>query len=160
MRRPAAAERQLERIHRWREQCPDLALCSTFIVGFPGETERDFEQLLSFLKAAQLDRVGCFTYSPVEGAVANGFPGAISEGEKADRLDAFMAVQAEISAARLAEKVGRTLEVLVDEIGKDGVIARGPGMRQKSMGWCTCPGWRRALAIGSRWKSSPAMSMT
>ena len=102
MRRPAAAERQLERIHRWREQCPDLTLRSTFIVGFPGETEGDFEQLLTFLKDAQLDRVGCFTYSPVEGAVANSFPGAISEAEKADRLEAFMAVQAEISAARLA----------------------------------------------------------
>ena len=140
MRRPAAAERQLERIHRWREQCPDLTLRSTFIAGFPGETEADFEQLLTFLKDAQLDRVGCFTYSPVEGAVANGFPGAISEAEKADRLEAFMAVQAEISAARLAEKVGRTLEVLVDEVGEDGVIARGPGDAPEIDGVVYLPG--------------------
>ena len=140
MRRPAAAERQLERIHRWREQCPDLTLRSTFIVGFPGETEGDFEQLLTFLKDAQLDRVGCFTYSPVEGAVANSFPGAISEAEKADRLEAFMAVQAEISAARLAEKVGRTLEVLVDEVGEDGVIARGPGDAPEIDGVVYLPG--------------------
>jgi len=140
MRRPAAAERQLERIMKWRAQVPDLTLRSTFIVGFPGETEADFETLLTFLREAQLDRVGCFTYSPVEGAVANALPGAISEAEKADRLEAFMAVQAEISADRLAAKVGTTLEVLVDEIGEDGVIARGPGDAPEIDGVVYLPG--------------------
>jgi ribosomal protein S12 methylthiotransferase len=140
MRRPAAAERQLERIMKWRAQVPDLTLRSTFIVGFPGETEADFETLLTFLGEAQLDRVGCFTYSPVEGAVANALPGAISEAEKADRLEAFMAVQAEISADRLAAKVGTTLEVLVDEIGEDGVIARGPGDAPEIDGVVYLPG--------------------
>lgn len=140
MRRPAAAERQLERIMKWRAQVPDLTLRSTFIVGFPGETEADFETLLTFLREAQLDRVGCFTYSPVEGAAANALPGAISEAEKADRLEAFMAVQAEISADRLAAKVGTTLEVLVDEIGEDGVIARGPGDAPEIDGVVFLPG--------------------
>lgn len=140
MRRPAAAERQLERIMKWRAQVPDLTLRSTFIVGFPGETEADFETLLTFLREAQLDRVGCFTYSPVEGAAANALPGAISEAEKADRLEAFMAVQAEISADRLAAKVGTTLEVLVDEIGEDGVIARGPGDAPEIDGVVYLPG--------------------
>jgi ribosomal protein S12 methylthiotransferase len=127
MKRPAATEKVLSRIAKWREICPDITLRSTFIVGFPGETEDDFEELLDFIREAQLDRVGCFTYSPVEGAPANALPGEVPEEVKQDRLEQFMAVQADISAERLSEKVGRTLRVLVDEVDEQGVIARGPG---------------------------------
>jgi ribosomal protein S12 methylthiotransferase len=127
MKRPAATEKVLSRIEKWREICPDITLRSTFIVGFPGETEDDFEELLDFIREARLDRVGCFTYSPVEGAPANALPGEVPEEVKQDRLEQFMAVQAEISAERLSEKVGRSLQVLVDEVDEDGVIARGPG---------------------------------
>ena len=124
MKRPAAAENTLERIHRWREICPDLAIRSTFIVGFPGETDEDFEVLLDFLKQAQLDRVGCFTYSPVEGARANAIEGAVPEHVKQERWNAFMETQAEISSARLRSKIGTIQEVLVDEINEHGAIAR------------------------------------
>ena len=124
MRRPADREDMLARIRRWREICPDLTLRSTFIVGFPGETEEDFQQLLGFLDEAQLDRVGCFTYSPVEGASANELPDPVPEALKLERQARFMAVQAEISAERLARKTGRTLTVLVDEVNRDGVTAR------------------------------------
>ncbi len=124
MRRPAAAENTLERILRWREVCPDLAIRSTFIVGFPGETEKDFEILLEFLQEAQLDRVGCFTYSPVEGARANAFEGAVPDAVKQERWDAFMQTQAEISRNRLRERVGTIQEVLVDGVGPEGAVAR------------------------------------
>ncbi|HCO43628.1 MAG TPA: 30S ribosomal protein S12 methylthiotransferase RimO [Gammaproteobacteria bacterium] len=124
MRRPAAVENTLERIHGWRAVCPDLTVRSTFIVGFPGETEADFEALLAFLDQAQLDRVGCFPYSPVAGAAANALPGAVPEAVKQERLARFMERQAAISARRLQDKIGRTLEVLVDQIGDDGAIAR------------------------------------
>lgn len=124
MRRPAAAEKVLERIQRWRAQCPDLTLRSTFIVGFPGETEEDFELLLEFIEEAMLDRVGAFAYSPVEGAAANALPGAVPEAVKQERLERFMARQAEISAARLQGKIGRRLQVLVDEVGEAGATAR------------------------------------
>ncbi|MCB1876572.1 MAG: 30S ribosomal protein S12 methylthiotransferase RimO [Chromatiales bacterium] len=125
MRRPAGGERVLERIRQWREDCPDLTLRSTFIVGFPGETEEDFHELLEFLDEAQLDRVGCFAYSPVQGAVANELPGAVPEEVKEDRLARFMEKQAQISAARLQAKIGRRLEVLIDEITEDGLaVAR------------------------------------
>jgi len=124
MQRPAATERVLERIANWRRMCPDLTLRSTFIVGFPGETETDFQLLLDFLREAGLDRVGCFSYSPVDGAKANELPGAIPEEVKQERLERFMAVQAGISAQRLAAKVGRELMVLVDEVREDRVIAR------------------------------------
>jgi ribosomal protein S12 methylthiotransferase len=127
MKRPAATEKVLTRISNWRSICPDITLRSTFIVGFPGETEADFEELLDFIRDARLDRVGCFTYSPVEGAPANALTGEVPEEVKQDRLEQFMAVQAEISAERLSEKVGRTLQVLVDEVDEEGVIARGPG---------------------------------
>jgi ribosomal protein S12 methylthiotransferase len=125
MRRPAAAENTLERIAAWRRAVPDITLRSTFIVGFPGETEDDFEQLLGWLRVAQLDRVGCFEYSPVEGAAANALPEATVPDEvKAERRERFMELAAEISSARLAQKVGRTLRVLVDRV-EDGVaIAR------------------------------------
>jgi ribosomal protein S12 methylthiotransferase len=124
MKRPADAENTLERIRRWREICSELTLRSTFIVGFPGETEQEFEELLAFLREAQLDRVGCFTYSPVEGAVANALPDPVPEAVKEERRSRFMQVQAQISAARLKAKVGRTLSVLVDAIDGRRVIAR------------------------------------
>ena len=124
MRRPAHVENTLERIHAWRGICPDLAIRSTFIVGFPGETEADFEALLEFLDQAQLDRVGCFAYSPVAGAAANALPGAVPEPVKQERLARFMEKQAAISARRLHDKIGRIIEVLVDEVGDEGVIAR------------------------------------
>ncbi len=124
MRRPAATEKVLDRLARWREQCPELVMRSTFIVGFPGETEAEFEELLDFLRAARLDRVGCFPYSPVEGATANVLPDAVPEPVKHERVERFMAVQAEISRAKLAERIGQRMTVLVDEVGEDEVIAR------------------------------------
>jgi ribosomal protein S12 methylthiotransferase len=127
MRRPAAAEKVLERINRWREICPDLTIRSSFIVGFPGETERDFEELLEFVVAAQLDRVGCFSYSPVSGAEANRLTEPVPEELKEERRARLMAVQAEISRRRLGQKLGRRMTVLVDEAAAYRVIARGPG---------------------------------
>ena len=124
MKRPAASENNLERIRAWREICPDLTLRSTFIVGFPGETEQEFEQLLDFISEAQMDRVGCFAYSPVKGAVANDLPGQIPEEVKQARLAQFMAHQAEISAARLQQRVGRIETVLIDEVVEEGAVAR------------------------------------
>jgi ribosomal protein S12 methylthiotransferase len=124
MRRPAASEKVLDRIARWREICPSLAIRSTFIVGFPGETEADFERLLEFLAAARLDRVGCFAYSPIAGASANALPDQLPEALREERLERFMAVQAEISRANLAARVGQRLTVLVDEVEEERVIAR------------------------------------
>lgn len=124
MRRPAAAERVLERLERWRSVCPDLVLRSTFIVGFPGETEAEFATLLDFLRAARLDRVGCFPYSAVAGAAANDLPDPVPEEIKQERLERFMEVQAEISRDKLSRRIGQRLTVLVDEVGEDEVIAR------------------------------------
>jgi len=124
MKRPAAAEKSLERIVRWRQICPDITLRSTFIVGFPGETERDFEQLLEFLSEAQLDRVGCFQYSPVKGAAANALPDPVPEEVKQERWDRFMALQQQISADRLQAKIGRTIEILIDSVDEQGAIGR------------------------------------
>ncbi|PXW45133.1 SSU ribosomal protein S12P methylthiotransferase [Erwinia sp. AG740] len=124
MKRPGAVERTLERIKRWREICPDLTLRSTFIVGFPGETEEDFQMLLDFLQEAQLDRVGCFRYSPVEGAAANELPDQVPEDVKEDRYHRFMQVQQQISSQRLQAKVGRELKVLIDEVDEEGAIGR------------------------------------
>jgi ribosomal protein S12 methylthiotransferase len=120
MRRPAAVENTLRRLRSWREICPDLTLRSTFIVGFPGEGEREFATLMEFLEAAQLDRVGCFAYSNVDGAAANGLAGQVSEDTKLDRLEQLMAVQEKISAAKLARLVGRDVEILVDQVGVEG----------------------------------------
>jgi ribosomal protein S12 methylthiotransferase len=117
MRRPANAEKVLERICGWRAICPELTIRSTFIAGFPGETEAEFEELLSFLEEAQLDRVGCFAYSPVEGAAANDLPGALPDEVREDRRRRFMETQEAISADRLKRRVGKTLDVLVDEPG-------------------------------------------
>ncbi len=116
MKRPAASERNLERIRGWRAACPELTVRSTFIVGFPGETDAEFEELLAFVREAGLDRVGCFAYSPVDGAKANDLPGAVPEEVKQERLMRFMQAQAAVSARRLAAKVGREIEVLVDDI--------------------------------------------
>jgi len=124
MKRPAAAENTLERIRRWREICPDLALRSTFIVGFPGETDAEFEELLQFLEQAQLDRVGCFTYSPVDGARANELDGAVPEAVKEERWHRFMQTQARISSERLGARVGTTQQVLVDAVDAGGATAR------------------------------------
>jgi ribosomal protein S12 methylthiotransferase len=124
MKRPAAAENTLERIRRWREICPELTIRSTFIVGFPGESDDDFEVLLDFLGEAQLDRVGCFTYSPVDGARANDLDGAVPEHVKQQRLDAFMQTQAAISRQRLQSKVGSIQEVMIDEVDGNGAIGR------------------------------------
>jgi ribosomal protein S12 methylthiotransferase len=124
MKRPGNIDKTLERIRNWRKLVPDLTIRSTFIVGFPGETDAEFEELLDFLREAELDRVGAFAYSPVDGARANELPGAVSEELKEDRLEQFMAVQAEISAAKLQRKIGRTLKVLVDEANADGAVAR------------------------------------
>jgi ribosomal protein S12 methylthiotransferase len=128
MKRPAAAEKTLDRIAAWRRVCPELTLRSTFIVGFPGETEAEFEELLDFLDDAQLDRVGCFPYSPVAGATANELPDAVPEEVKQVRFARFMEKQAAISASRLEAKIGREMTVLVDEIDEEGdAIARSPG---------------------------------
>lgn len=122
MRRPAAAENTLRRIERWRERVPDLTLRSTFIVGFPGETDADFEELMQWLEAAQLDRVGCFIYSPVEGATANELSGAVDPEVAEQRRERFMHLQENISANRLIAKVGCEMRVLVDEIGEEGTV--------------------------------------
>ncbi len=124
MKRPASSENTLERIEKWRSICPDITLRSTFIVGFPGETEQDFEQLLEFLDIAQLDRVGCFTYSAVDGAKANELVGAVPEELKNERLEQFMTLQAKISSAKLQHKIASTQTVLVDEVTTEGVVAR------------------------------------
>ena len=120
MRRPANEAKVLERIARWRAQVPDLALRSTFIVGFPGETEGDFQYLLDWLGHAQIDRAGCFKYEAVVGAAANQLPGAVPEDIKDDRWHRFMAAQSAISEARLAAKVGRTLDVIIDAVDDNG----------------------------------------
>lgn len=123
MRRPAAAEDTLARIRHWREICPDLTLRSTFIVGFPGETEAEFEALLDFLDEAQLDRVGCFPYSPVEGAAANALADPVPESVRQERWERFMRHQQRISASRLARYIGRTVDVLIDQV--EGKMAIG-----------------------------------
>ena len=124
MKRPGKIDRTLERIKQWRKICPDLTLRSTFIVGFPGETEEDFQMLLDFLKEAQLDRVGCFKFSPVEGAPATEMADQVPEDVKEERFHRFMQLQQEISAERLKQKIGQTLDVIVDEIDDEGIIGR------------------------------------
>jgi ribosomal protein S12 methylthiotransferase len=128
MRRPAHQEKTAECIRRWRDVCPDLAIRSTFIVGFPGETEADFALLLDWLEAARLDRVGCFQYSPVAGAAANALPEPVPEEVKEERWHRFMALAARISAEKLAARVGGHMRVLVDEVDSAAgiAIARGP----------------------------------
>ena len=124
MKRPGNRDRVLERIRQWRERCPELTIRSTFIVGFPGETEQDFDALLDFLGAAQLDRVGCFTYSPVEGAAANRLPDPVAADLKQDRYDRFMQKQQAISAQRLRQRVGRSMDVLIEAPAESGYVGR------------------------------------
>ncbi|HEY0664794.1 MAG TPA: 30S ribosomal protein S12 methylthiotransferase RimO, partial [Gallionella sp.] len=124
MKRPASSENVLARIRKWREICPDITLRSTFIVGFPGETEEEFEELLDFLREAQLDRVGAFAYSPVEGAAANELPDPVPPEVQEERLARLMLLQEEISEARLKRKIGKTITVLVDEVDEEGAVAR------------------------------------
>jgi ribosomal protein S12 methylthiotransferase len=124
MKRPGNVEKTLERIQRWREQVPNLTIRSTFIVGFPGETEEEFQDLLDFLEEAQLDRVGCFQYSPVEGAAANELAEPVADEIKQERFDRFMQVQQRISADKMQAKVGQVMTVLVDEIDDQGAVAR------------------------------------
>ena len=127
MKRPASAENNLERIQAWRKICPDLTIRSTFIAGFPGETEAEFEELLTFLEEAKLDRVGCFAYSPVEGATANDLPGLLPFEVREERRARLMEFQEDISTQRLERWIDREITVLVDEIDEDGAIARSPG---------------------------------
>ena len=124
MKRPGTIEKTLERIHKWREICPDITLRSTFIVGYPGETDHDFQLLLDFLSAAQLDRVGCFTYSPIDGAMANQLPDQISEEIKQERYHQFMQLQQTISTTKLANKIGKIMPVIIDEVDDEGAIGR------------------------------------
>lgn len=124
MKRPGAVERTLERIKRWREICPELTLRSTFIVGFPGETEDDFQMLLDFLSEAKLDRVGCFKYSPVDGAKANELADQVPEEVKEERYHRFMQLQQKISTQRLQDKIGREILVIVDEVDDEGAVGR------------------------------------
>ena len=127
MRRPAHGEKTLDRLAAWRRDCPDLTIRSTFIVGFPGETEEDFELLLDWLDEAQIDRVGCFKYEAVDGAIANELPGVGDEDEKSDRWEQVMELQRQISESRLATKVGQTMDVIIDELDSEGAIGRTKG---------------------------------
>jgi ribosomal protein S12 methylthiotransferase len=128
MKRPAGGEKNLERIARWRELCPQLVIRSTFIAGFPGETEDEFESLLDFVRAARIDRAGCFAYSPVEGAAANALPGMLPAEVREERRARFMAVAEQVSTAKLRERIGATMQVLVDRTegaqGRKGGIGR------------------------------------
>ena len=127
MKRPASGEKNLERIARWRDICPEIVIRSTFIAGFPGESEAEFEDLLAFLREAQIDRAGCFAYSPVEGAAANDIPGMLPEALREERRARFMAVAEEVSATRLQRRVGATMQVLVDSapgLGRKGGVGR------------------------------------
>lgn len=127
MKRPAHAENTLERIKKWREVVPELVIRSTFVVGFPGETEEDFQLLLDWLEEAELDRVGCFKYSPVEGAKANDLPDHVPEEIQQERFDRFMQAQQAISARKLQRKIGSRMTVLVDEVDEEGAVARSVG---------------------------------
>ncbi len=124
MKRPAATAKTLERIKAWRKICPELTIRSTFIVGFPGETEAEFQELLDFLKEAQLDRVGCFMYSPVDGASANNLPDHIAQEIKQDRYDRFMKLQAKVSKKRLKKKIGSVQTILIDAVDAEGAVGR------------------------------------
>ena len=148
MKRPASGEKNIERIRAWRAACPEITIRSTFIAGFPGETESEFEELLQFLREAQLDRVGCFAYSPVEGAAANALPGMLPEEVREERRARFMQVQQDISTARLARKVGTTQRVLLDEVGPTVAVGRTSADAPEIDGVVYVRKGRRALAVG------------
>lgn len=140
MKRPAAAEKTLDRIKQWRSLCPEITLRSTFIVGYPGETEAEFQELLAFVEEAQLDRVGCFKYSPVAGAAANDLENPVDDEVKTHRWETFMATQQKISADKLQAKVGRRLEVLIDSVNEEGAIGRSRGDAPEIDGVVHLPG--------------------
>jgi len=148
MKRPASGERNVERIRAWRAVCPELTIRSTFIAGFPGETEAEFEHLLDFLREAQLDRVGCFAYSPVDGAAANELPGQLPDEVREERRARFMQVQEEISAQRLARKVGSTQQVLIDEVGPRGAVGRTAADAPEIDGVVNVRTGRRKVTVG------------
>ena len=141
MKRPAAAEKVLDRIHKWRKICPDLSLRSTFIVGFPGETEAQFQELLDFIEEAQLDNVGCFQYSPVEGAPANALANPIADEIKQDRWERFMALQQDISATKRASKIGTVQDLIIDHVDNEGAIGRTRGDAPEIDGVVHLPGY-------------------
>lgn len=146
MKRPANTDKVLDRIKMWRQGCPDLTLRSTFIVGFPGETEQDFQYLLDWLTEAQIDRLGCFKYEPVEGAPANEIPGAVPKEVQEERWNRLMAHQQEISAKRFATKIGREMDVLIDEVDEDGAIGRS---------WADAPEIDGAVYLNDEFKVKP-----
>jgi len=148
MKRPASGEKNIERIRAWRALCPDLTIRSTFIAGFPGESEAEFEHLLDFLREAELDRVGCFAYSPVEGAAANALPGQLPEAVREERRARFMRVQEEISARRLGRMVGTVQRVLIDEVGPTVAIGRTAADAPEIDGVVYVKRGRRQLAPG------------
>ncbi len=141
MKRPAAAEKVLDRIHYWRKICPDLSLRSTFIVGFPGETEAQFQELLDFIEEAQLDNVGCFQYSPVEGAPANELANPVADEVKQDRWERFMALQQDISAAKRSSKIGTVQDLIIDHANEHGAIGRTRGDAPEIDGVVHLPGY-------------------
>ena len=141
MKRPASGEKNLERIQRWREVCPEIVVRSTFIAGFPGETEEEFSHLLEFMQEAKIDRAGCFAYSPVDGAVANDIPGMLPLEVREERRARFMAVAEAVSAAKLHERIGATMQILVDSapgMGKKGGMGRSYADAQRLMAWFVC----------------------
>ncbi|MGB5708335.1 MAG: 30S ribosomal protein S12 methylthiotransferase RimO [Arenicellales bacterium] len=148
MKRPAHSEKVLERIHSWRQICPDLTIRSTFIVGFPGETDQDFEQLLEFIQLAQIDRAGCFKYSDVEGARANELGGQVPEEIKQERYDRFMRTQLDVSSNRLLQKVGATMDVIIDQIDEDLAIGRTRGDAPEVDGIVEIDQFSEDLAVG------------
>jgi ribosomal protein S12 methylthiotransferase len=148
MKRPASGEKNIERIRAWRAICPEMTIRSTFIAGFPGETEAEFAELLDFLREARLDRVGCFAYSPVDGAAANALPGMLPDEVREERRARFMQVQQQISAARLARKVGTTQRVLVDQVGPTVAIGRTAADAPEIDGVVYVKKGRRAVAVG------------
>jgi ribosomal protein S12 methylthiotransferase len=148
MKRPASGEKNIERIRAWRAICPDLTIRSTFIAGFPGETESEFEHLLDFLREAELDRVGCFAYSPVDGAAANALPGQLAGEVREERRVRFMQVQEQISARRLASKVGTAQRVLVDQVGPTMSVGRTAADAPEIDGVVYIKTGRRKLAPG------------
>ncbi|AUN31414.1 30S ribosomal protein S12 methylthiotransferase RimO [Niveispirillum cyanobacteriorum] len=146
MKRPANTDKVLDRIKMWRQGCPDLTLRSTFIVGFPGETEQDFQYLLDWLTEAQIDRLGCFKYEPVEGAPANEIPGAVPKEVQEERWNRLMAHQQEISAKRFATKIGREMDVLIDEVDEEGAVGRS---------WADAPEIDGAVYLNDEFKVKP-----
>ena len=161
MKRPANEARVLERIHQWRDVCPDIAIRSSFVVGFPGETEEDFQYLLDWLDEAQLDRVGAFRFEPVEGAAANALPDPVPEEVKEERYARIMELTARISAEKLAAKVGTTIDVLIDTVTRTAPPAARRPTRPKSTARSTCamPAiWSRAISSASRSRTPTSMT--